>query len=432
MVLINYQILLNTINAKRWWALLICIWAMFWNSNNDKHYYYIAPYSQHDSANHVGDYPIIWWSKHSTEHYFHLAADYTAVCGILKCTVARYSEEIQQNVNAAYIFDPHTWSPHFPFLPTNPAIVIWGLLLTESPTFCIECADKRIIRSFNYSSTYSRHSDIPFPLQWTQSLDSITSKKYYIDTVKKNNFLKEISPILYLQSHCLTSTERDLYVQELMRYQAIDSFGACLNNREIPLNLRRDSFYMEKLYSEDVLKFIARYKFMIAIENAVCEDYVTEKFWRAIHTGVVPIYYGSPSIRDWLPNNKSAILLEDFSLPKSLSAHIDKLMQDDNLYEEYLEHKRKGIVTNKNLINEFQARPYQTDIRSIIEKFTCFLCVKLHGMNDRPVLQHVINESHLNCPLPRSALTQKINPINPWVSYTRSIIRNLTEIKPSL
>lgn len=45
------------------------------------------------------------------------------------------------------------------------------------------------------------------------------------------------------------------------------------------------------------MSFLGRYKFMIAIENGVCEDYITEKFWRPLMLGVIPIYFGSPSIR---------------------------------------------------------------------------------------------------------------------------------------
>lgn len=45
------------------------------------------------------------------------------------------------------------------------------------------------------------------------------------------------------------------------------------------------------------MRFLGRYKFMIAIENGVCEDYITEKFWRPLILGVIPIYFGSPSIR---------------------------------------------------------------------------------------------------------------------------------------
>lgn len=45
------------------------------------------------------------------------------------------------------------------------------------------------------------------------------------------------------------------------------------------------------------MSFLARYKFILAIENGVCEDYITEKFWRPLMIGVIPIYFGSPSIR---------------------------------------------------------------------------------------------------------------------------------------
>ena len=47
----------------------------------------------------------------------------------------------------------------------------------------------------------------------------------------------------------------------------------------------------------DFYKLTARYKFTIAIENAVCDDYVTEKVWRPLMLGSVPIVAGSPKIR---------------------------------------------------------------------------------------------------------------------------------------
>jgi len=36
---------------------------------------------------------------------------------------------------------------------------------------------------------------------------------------------------------------------------------------------------------------------MIAFENAACPDYITEKFWRPLIMGVIPIYFGSPTIK---------------------------------------------------------------------------------------------------------------------------------------
>lgn len=48
--------------------------------------------------------------------------------------------------------------------------------------------------------------------------------------------------------------------------------------------------------NDDFLHFIAQYKFTIAYENAVCDDYISDKLWRSLTVGSVPIYYGSPSV----------------------------------------------------------------------------------------------------------------------------------------
>lgn len=51
------------------------------------------------------------------------------------------------------------------------------------------------------------------------------------------------------------------------------------------------------IYSENLLQFVAQYQFTLAIENAVCDDYITEKLWRPLMVGSIPIYFGSPTIR---------------------------------------------------------------------------------------------------------------------------------------
>lgn len=64
--------------------------------------------------------------------------------------------------------------------------------------------------------------------------------------------------------------------------------------------------YLNQLYAPQLLKFMARYKFVIAYENGVCEDYITEKFWRPLIAGSIPLYFGSPSIkvRKFIKKNK--------------------------------------------------------------------------------------------------------------------------------
>lgn len=54
---------------------------------------------------------------------------------------------------------------------------------------------------------------------------------------------------------------------------------------------------METMLSRELIKFVAQYKFSLSFENAECEDYITEKLWRPLIAGSVPVYIGSPSVR---------------------------------------------------------------------------------------------------------------------------------------
>lgn len=374
--------------------------------------------------------PIVRWTESAKGSFESILL----ICNSknITCRYFPYSILIPPNITGAYFFYASKIKIDKWPLPRYPNKIIWGLFHEESSKNIDILLHERGLQLFNYSSTFSRYSDVPFPLYHAQSLEKITSRKYFIKTSVKNSLLTELSPILFLQSICSTYTDRDLYVQDLMKYQRIDSYGKCLNNRKMPLELKRK--YLQKLNSDDLFRFVARYKFVIAIENGVCEDYVSEKFWRAIHLGVVPIYFGSPSIREWLPNDKSAILIEDFSTPKLLSAHIDDLMQNDELYEEYLEHKTKGLIKNRNIANEINERPYQVDYGLLDHEFKCFLCAKLHQMNETEPY-HIINKRHYNCPPSKSALTHKANPSNighHTFKQSKSIVEKLySDIKKS-
>lgn len=50
----------------------------------------------------------------------------------------------------------------------------------------------------------------------------------------KNQYLKEIAPVLYIQSDCDTPMGRDYLVQELSKFVRIDSYGNCLKNKSFP------------------------------------------------------------------------------------------------------------------------------------------------------------------------------------------------------
>lgn len=49
----------------------------------------------------------------------------------------------------------------------------------------------------------------------------------------------------------------------------------------------------ESMNDDAFLRLMAKYKFTLAFENALGEDYITEKFWRPLKLGSVPVYLGS-------------------------------------------------------------------------------------------------------------------------------------------
>jgi len=144
--------------------------------------------------------------------------------------------------------------------------------------------------------------------------------KFFIPVAKKNliRVQEGLSPIAYVQSSCNAPSERDLYVEELQKFISIDSYGKCLNNKPLPKQLSKlltsfpidqtlncECFSLEDptegMNNEDFFKLMAKYKFTIAFENAIGDDYITEKLWRPLILGSVPIYMGSPSfeVNSW-------------------------------------------------------------------------------------------------------------------------------------
>ena len=122
--------------------------------------------------------------------------------------------------------------------------------------------------------------------------------------------------------------------------------------------------------------------------------------------GSVPIYKGSPSVNDWMPNNKSIILVENFKSPRELAEYIKYLDQNDVEYLRYLEFKQKG-VTNERLSNFMKNRSWGhlIDEPNYVSGFECFVCNSLHENTKRqlqgfPKKRYFATQDHYGCPRP--------------------------------
>lgn len=205
-----------------------------------------------------------------------------------------------------------------------------------------------------------------------------------------------------------------------MKHVQVDSYGPCLNNKEMPENING----FTKFSTEESFRFLAQYKFHLSFENAVCQDYMTEKVFRPLMIGSVPVYFGSPNISDFMPNNHSIISVRDFETPKKLAEYIFVLNENDTLYEEYFRHRKEKKFTNPKLIELLHKQPWEkvSGVNQVnfgyymVSGYSCYICNKLHERYNRIrerlkddrvelVPDRVGKYEHMGCPPPERILS---------------------------
>ena len=127
---------------------------------------------------------------------------------------------------------------------------------------------------------------------------------------------------------------RKKYIIELMRYMHIDQWGKCFKNT-------RGQFWKTRhgSFEEEKLNFLNEnpYKFLLAFENTVDVDYITEKIYHAYLTRTIPIFYGDKAVFDLVPANTSLIYANNYT-PKELATLIKRVASNDTLYSEYFKN----------------------------------------------------------------------------------------------
>ena len=90
---------------------------------------------------------------------------------------------------------------------------------------------------------------------------------------------KNASLALWFVSHCETPSKREEFAKDLSKHISIDIFGECSSefksSKTDPCKNIKDS----TLSNECNIQMFNSYKFYLAFENSLCDEYVTEKYW---------------------------------------------------------------------------------------------------------------------------------------------------------
>ena len=176
---------------------------------------------------------------------------------------------------------------HASDIPTHPPQKalgqIWGYFNLESPPLTPRVPDS-YRKTFNWTLTYRRDSDVPvFYAQVNRKqkqFDSNIGVSHNVTNVAH----KPKKLAVWMVSNCNSQSKRAKYVDELKKYIPIDIYGAC-GDKKCP----------KDKWGKCMNLIAEQYMFYLAFENGLCQDYVTEKFFKVLrfNTGAVPIVYGA-------------------------------------------------------------------------------------------------------------------------------------------
>lgn len=261
----------------------------------------------------------------------------------------------------------------FVFLSQEPPMYTWDM----SGSNTSQAID--YINFFNWSMSYRRDSDVPFPYGLIRPKSSLISTHidrsintnqttYSIGALNKN----ESAVVAWMVSHCSTHGRREDYVKQLKHYIAVDVYGSCGK-----LNCYRNPAVGDsppECYSE----LERRYKFYLSFENSICTDYVTEKFFQILKHNMVPVVYGGADYSSIAPPH-SYIDARQFK-PNELAMYLKMLAANDTLYNEYFWWKEYYEV--------------EAGQEQMVKRGICDLCKKLH--QDSSNSEHKIYENILS------------------------------------
>ncbi|XP_015904176.1 glycoprotein 3-alpha-L-fucosyltransferase A-like [Parasteatoda tepidariorum] len=199
---------------------------------------------------------------------------------------------------------------------------------------------------------------------WTmgyKSNSNIVVRYGYISKVNETTQVNETKlgdkMVAWFVSDCNTDSKREDYVSEMQKHIDVDIYGRCGNKKCYPSQ--------SSICYETVLK---NYKFYLSFENAICEDYVTEKYFNVFNYDIIPVVFGGANYSSIVPLN-SYIDATEFPQPKMLAETLLNLASSDEKYLEYLKRKQ--------------------GFKAYLDPWMCKLCNKLHVPIEKSTLESV-------------------------------------------
>ncbi|GFT46529.1 glycoprotein 3-alpha-L-fucosyltransferase A [Nephila pilipes] len=239
--------------------------------------------------------------------------------------------------------------------PTRHSHQIWILYNMEPPWLVKKQAISQLHNLnnlFNWTMSYRNNSDVVAKYGFTMPSSGFLKNKTFDDVMTKKS-----KGVVWFASDCVTDSRREDYVKEMKKYIDVDVYGKCGDHKCYPA--QSNACY------EAVIK---NYKFYLSFENALCKDYVTEKFFNIFNYDIIPVVMGAADYSFFAPED-SFIDSSHYPRPKMLAEALLKISANETAYIDFLKNK--------------------AFFEAYLDPWMCRLCDKLHSINNSSVVKDV-------------------------------------------
>ena len=302
---------------------------------------------------------ILFWTKFYGIERWNIDAG-EEKCGPYACTLT-YDKSIYENASA--IMFHHRSSDWLDTLPTNYTRKPWQrwvLYNRESSWWTPKGDDLNVVNDlFNWTIGFRRDNDITIPtavISRKPFKEGFDPHKNYL-LGKTNHLVGLMSACIYYDRYPLYDSRRQ-YIEYLEEHGLqFDMYGQC----------GEDCGGNFSLCSE----VLRNYKFVVAFENSLCEEYISEKPYRnGLLLGVIPVIMSGANLSDpYVLPPGSFIDAGKFSSVSTLVAFLQEVGTDPNLYNKYFEWQQEWDI---QLISENEGQ------EEFSKDYFCPLCIKLH------------------------------------------------------
>ena len=258
-------------------------------------------------------------------------------------------------ISDAVIFNWRIDPPPLTF--NRPRDQVWIFIQHEATATYNPKKFQGMQHSFNWTMTYSKHSDLPLPYGALElkPIDRVPVRNYL--AIAKN----KTKDAIWIVSHCRTQSKREKYVDILKQYVNIDVLGRC--------GRKWDCGKVYNHEAGDCFSILnSTYRYYLAFENSLCSEYITEKFYENYKYDIIQVSRAGDIKHRPIKMDKNVyVSTADFKDAHELGKYLRSLSLDKEKYANYLSEK-----------DRYEAIPYV----ELFKERMCEICMRLNKLED--------------------------------------------------